>query len=466
MVKKQKNLQPSVLFLISLPMTEFENLREPIVECIRELREQHVEVREHIWPDDLADAGTYDIVIVVAHRDLNSDNLVLADGEMPMSTFVDAFTDFKGFIDFSTCYSDTVAAAIKKHNPACRVQTALYMVPLLRRILIYPSVVRHLNDHPEIDYGKAYRDVAQSFDLLIEENKSQLMASSTNYLGTMSSLGYPSIVKCNSPFLVQFFIHSDADGVVLQITSDIRNSQRHSRILKRLDVHLDDVDNIISRLAFNTDPFPDYVSFLLGGGEKPVVWDSDKKMGRAVFNCGVKEGFPLDAFNGTLSTIVNGDPIDRCEFVIEMSVSGQDAEKADKNTQEHQLNIETSQNWKTRMPDDSPALRLLKGQPWISAKAREYFLKAIDEKWIVLEDNRLKWEGFGIKPEGKKSFISRTRKLAWFCFKVLERDYDGRLPWREIEEFFGEEKLSRDYGNLDPKNPQPWMKTIDNFIFG
>lgn len=463
MVKKKKNLQPKVLFLISLPVTEFSNLREPIVECIRELREQHVEVREHIWLDDLADAGTYDVVIVVAHRDLSSDNLVLADGELPMSAFVDALTDFKGFIDFSTCYSDTAAIAIKKHNPACRVQTALYMVPLLRRILIYPSVIRHLNDHPEIGYGKAYRDVAQSFDLLIEENKSQLTATSTNYLGTMSSLGYPSKVKRNSPFLVQFFIHSDANGVVLQITSDIRNSQRHSKILKRLDIHLDDVDSIVSHLTFNTDPFPDYVSFLLGGGEKPVIWDSDKNMGRAVFNCGVKEGFPLDSFNGTLSTIVNGNLIDRCEFVIEMSASGQDAAKADKTPREHQLNTENSQDWKTRIPDDSPAVRLLKGQHWISDEARECFLKAIDEKWIVLKDNHLKWEGFGLSKKND-CFVSRKRKLAWFCFKVLERDFDGRIPWKDIENLFNEEKLSRDYGNVNLGNRQSWMFKIENFL--
>ena len=47
-----------ILFLISLPRTlEFEKDKDDVNECINELRELQVDVREHIKPEDLADAN-------------------------------------------------------------------------------------------------------------------------------------------------------------------------------------------------------------------------------------------------------------------------------------------------------------------------------------------------------------------------------------------------------------------------
>ena len=126
-----------ILFLISLPQTpEFEKDREDVQECLNELRALQVDVREHIERDDLANANSYDVVIVVAHHDSKNDVLVLADGTMKMTDFVNSLpADFKGVLDFSSCYSATAYQAIKTRCPQCRVQAALVEVRLLQRMI-------------------------------------------------------------------------------------------------------------------------------------------------------------------------------------------------------------------------------------------------------------------------------------------------------------------------------------------
>ena len=91
-------------------------------------------------------------------------------------------------------------------------------------------------------------------------------------------------------------------------------------------------------------------------------------------------------------------------------------------------------------------------------KAEKVFTAAYNEGWITKRnDGGYQWKGFGDK--------SRTRKLAYMCAQIYETP-----SWKNIESFFSESQLGRDWGNVknqikgDGTGRQPWMNRIDNLI--
>lgn len=91
-------------------------------------------------------------------------------------------------------------------------------------------------------------------------------------------------------------------------------------------------------------------------------------------------------------------------------------------------------------------------------KAEKVFTEAFNEGWITKRnDGGYQWKGFGD--------ISRTRKLAYMCAQIYETP-----SWKNIESFFSESQLGRDWGNVknqtkdDGTGRQPWMNRIDYLI--
>lgn len=91
-------------------------------------------------------------------------------------------------------------------------------------------------------------------------------------------------------------------------------------------------------------------------------------------------------------------------------------------------------------------------------KAEKVFTAAYNEGWITKRnDGGYQWKGFGD--------ISRTRKLAYMCAQIYETP-----SWKNIESFFSESQLGRDWGNVknqiedDGTGRQPWMNRIDHLI--
>ena len=91
-------------------------------------------------------------------------------------------------------------------------------------------------------------------------------------------------------------------------------------------------------------------------------------------------------------------------------------------------------------------------------KAEKVFTAAYNEGWITKRnDGGYQWKGFGDK--------SRTRKLAYMCAQIYETP-----SWKNIESFFSESQLGRDWGNVktqtkdDRTGRQPWMNRIDYLI--
>ena len=244
-----------VLFLISLPKTpEFQDCVADVNECLDELRQLNVDVREHIWVEDLAVANQFDFVIVVAHRDTSSDELVLADGKMSISDFVFSIpTDFKGVIDFSSCYSATAFAALKERCPQCKAQVALVETTLLRRLIIYPTLVECLYDNPSVDYGVAYKEVSNAFDHVVNEIDPNVDRLPMAHLGEqMTSIYAPDAVKRDSVFQIIVFFHYDFEREVVKVKAE--RWQSNAAIQEDFDIpiNLKENDEISVTLSFDS----------------------------------------------------------------------------------------------------------------------------------------------------------------------------------------------------------------------
>ena len=244
-----------VLFLISLPRTpEFQECIEDVNECLDELRQLHVDVREHIRVEDLTEANKFDVVIVVAHRDTSTDELVLADGTMSISDFVSSIpTDFNGVIDFSSCYSATAFAAIKERCPQCRAQVALVKTTLLRRLIIYPTLIECLYDNPEIDYGVAYKEVSKAFDNAVDEIDTGTDSLPMTHLGEqMTSVYAPKEVKRDSVFQIIVFFHYDFEREVVKVKAKGRQSNAIVREETDIPVSLNENDEVSITLSIDS----------------------------------------------------------------------------------------------------------------------------------------------------------------------------------------------------------------------
>ena len=245
-----------ILFLISLPSTsEFKDCSTDVDECLDELRQLHVDVREHIRREDIAEANNYDIVIVVAHRDISSDELVLADGTMLIKDFVSSIpSDFKGVIDFSSCYSATAFNAIKDHCPQCKVQVAIVETTLLRRLIIYPSIVECLYDNPTIDYATAYKEVSKAFDYAMDEidSKDSDIVPMTHLGGQMTSIYAPKEVKRDTVFQIIVFFHYDFERGVIKVKAERWQTNAIIRDDFEIPISLNENDEISVSLSFDS----------------------------------------------------------------------------------------------------------------------------------------------------------------------------------------------------------------------
>lgn len=94
-------------------------------------------------------------------------------------------------------------------------------------------------------------------------------------------------------------------------------------------------------------------------------------------------------------------------------------------------------------------------------RARKYFLKALEAKYIVRADTRYKWL-YG----GDKGQI----RLGYFCSKVFPRTNDEQRPIKKLEELFGVDKLSSSISTAETMEPKrqgvkEWMQEIDRVLF-
>lgn len=210
-----------ILFLISLPSTqEFLQDQDEVEMCLDELKQLNVDVKNHFHADDLADIMNYDIVIIVAHYDFSSDSLLLEDGLLTMDGFLSSLpSEYKGTIDLSFCNSALFLQNVKQRCPDAHFQVALNSVPLLRRVIIYPELVRLLRVAHDIEYSTAYNKVSEKFNKVYDElSVDDPSDVYMNLLGKrMTSLYAPSQIVKNQTFWIYLFFYYDTDRQTINV---------------------------------------------------------------------------------------------------------------------------------------------------------------------------------------------------------------------------------------------------------
>lgn len=300
-----------ILFLISLPQTPtFLPYKQDVDNCITKLRKQKVDVYESINDDLLSKANQYEIVIVVAHREEEIDALVLSDGIMMVDDFVSSLpSDFSGILDFSSCYSATAMGQIKERCPNCMVQTAVRQTTLPLRLIMYPHIVKLLNDNKKRNYRETYLEVLCA----AAESVSKESSGNAAKLGKQQSSIYaPSGVKKESPFLIQVFFHQSEENDT--IDDDAKRADSESGLKERLFIpRLKKKDKVSVRLGF-ISPEKELITLEDGVDTKSIVWQGFKT--KLSFCATVKEAFTGDSFIGKVMMEVNSVPIGECYFSI------------------------------------------------------------------------------------------------------------------------------------------------------
>lgn len=309
-----------ILFLISLPSTpEFQECISDVNDCLDELRQLHVDVREHIRHEDIAEANNYDVVIVVAHRDISSDGLVLADGTMLIKDFVSSIpSDFKGVIDFSSCYSATAFNAIKDRCPQCKVQVAIVETTLLRRLIIYPSIVECLYDNPTIDYAAAYKEVSKAFDYAMGEidSKDSDIVPMTHLGEQMTSIYAPKEVKRDSVFQIIVFFHYDFEKGVIKVKAERWQTNAIIRDDFEIPILLNENDEISVLLSFDST---DNDNIRVKDNEYSKTVAIKKELLVEKFIVIVMPDFRGNSFLANIEMTKEDEPFIRCAFNIDVT---------------------------------------------------------------------------------------------------------------------------------------------------
>ena len=324
-------MSPRFLFLISLPDTE-EFIREKsfVSDTVSRLKGLGVDVYDTIDAVVLSRMTKYDYVIIVAHHDKSIDSLVLRDGNLKISDFVECIPeDFSGVLDFSSCYSASVMELIKRRTRnRCQVQTVVNQTTLALRLIMYPHIVRLLSDGSALRYNDAY---SQVLDLVtigvsqVDRRKFFCAKKVDNNVGNAAKLGgddkfssiyAPSQVRKNQPFLVNIFFHRDEETGSVELLAKRLDPKTLLVDTQIIPIELNVKDRLSARISVNGG---DDVGINVNNGidTKSILWLN--RAAKIQFPVTVSEGFVGDSILCEIKIEVNSNPVGECLFVISVS---------------------------------------------------------------------------------------------------------------------------------------------------
>lgn len=323
---------PRFLFLISLPDTEEFSKEETLVDdTLKKLRDLGVDVYKRIDADVMSQMTNYDYVIVVAHRDMAIDSLVLQDGNLTMSEFISFIPeDFSGVLDFSSCHSANVMAMIKQrtHNK-CRVQTVVKQTTLVLRLIMYPHIIQLLLNDRCLQYNDAYSQVLDIVTMGISQvgagaichyfpskDNNTERATKLGEEKSFSTIYAPSQVKKNQPFLVNIFFHKDEDSGAVKLLAQRLDPKTSLVDTQVIPIDLKFKDKLTARISVNGG---NNIGINVNNGidTKSIIWFNNTT--KIQFPLTVNDDFVGDSFVCEIKIEVNSDPICECMFMISVS---------------------------------------------------------------------------------------------------------------------------------------------------
>lgn len=308
-----------ILFLISLPLTnDFLSCKKDIENCISKLKKMKVEVHEEINKNLLAKASNYEIVIIVAHHDVQRNALALPNGYLAIEDLINFLPEnFNGTLDFSSCYSASAMKKIKSRCPNCLVQTAIVQTSLPLRLIMYPHIINLLNENRDRSYRDTYLDV---LNVAAESVPEATIADKESIkLGKQQSSIYaPSNVKRNNPFMIQIFFNNDNEGRAVDIEAKRIDPQTGLIETQNLPLRLKKRDRISIRFCI-ISPEKESITIEDNIDIKNIIWLGHKT--KVIFCATVENSFSANSFIGKLMIEVNSIPIGESYFTI--SVEGE-----------------------------------------------------------------------------------------------------------------------------------------------
>lgn len=304
-----------ILFLVSLPPTpEFQRHDGLVEECLDKLYREGVTTSQTIDSKTLSTISKYDVVILVAHLDEKRNELVLRDSHLSITSFVDSLPrDFKGVLDFSSCYAGQWMKLIKERCPNCHVQGVKSQAMLKYRLTIYPYVIKLYNSDMNLEYKEAYQRIVEASSKIADVDgnnnevlkKSDIIAGDT--LGKASYIYSPSEVIREEPFLVQVYINKDNSEDQISLRACRKDS--NARFVESLKLKLKKGDTIT--VQYSVFPNSEYIS--VDDPIQAIEWDGDSC--EFYFNVIVEKEFTRSSFTGTILLIINNKPMAKCPIV-------------------------------------------------------------------------------------------------------------------------------------------------------
>ena len=304
-----------ILFLISLPQNqEFMIHSASVARCINQIKKMGVDVAEDINADILAKASQYDVVIVVAHLDNKSNELVLSNNKMPLEEFVtDLPKDFSGTLDFSSCNSSIVYDKIKEQCPNSIVKTANEEVGLNLRLSVYPSFLKRLLKKHKKSYDQIYEEElkkAEFFYNRINSSRATSIQRSQKLGKAKSAIFVPIQIVKSSAFQIVIKLHQDEASETMSFKSLYLDSNRHIQV-RMTTVPIRPRDKFSARLQFITEE-KEMIHFLDEQDTFELNWQGGtcEKAFQAVIDPTFSKPFLI----GRLTISINENTMGECIF--------------------------------------------------------------------------------------------------------------------------------------------------------
>jgi len=304
-----------VKFLISLPdRPEFHKDKKIVDELLVRIQSSGAEVESEISKKSLSDVSKYDVVIVVAHHDIDNDGLETKVGLLNTSSLIDLLpSDFHGIVDLSCCYSDTLMKSLKEHCPDCHVQATSIQTTLLFRLSIYPTVIKNYITDKKKEYHDVYKTVFnQALSLIKQRGLSSSSHDDSVKLGAhASSIFSPSTVKRSVPFMVQFFFHKDSESDEVYLMAKRMDPSTGLIDTQQLPIKL----KIRDRIAVDVSIISSEKKLIkIDNSAKEIVWGNFTT--KLQFALTVDSNFEADSFIIDSKIEVNRIPVGACMFQV------------------------------------------------------------------------------------------------------------------------------------------------------
>lgn len=398
---------------MSLPnASEFWEYTPELMQCCHELTNLGVTVHDKISKDTMKDMCNFDVVVIMAHLDEATDELVLADSRMGIPDFLSSIPEgFCGFLDFSSCHSSLWNNSIKEKCPQCKVSGAMGQTNLPFRLFIYPYVIQMFISDDLMSYEEAYRTVQDFVKEEMgkhEDHKDNKEATSANInmgLGDkMSSIFAPTKVVKGKTFMVQLMLYDESESI-RRITIQAKRYDPKSRCVETqlLPIELKKGDGIAVRFDAMSVPTE---QIIVDNAIKEIKWNGES--GKIQFNAIVSEGFPSDSFIVKLLLEVNHEPVGESSFRIQvaekenLAPSPVDVKSRNAFTEAKESRSELKRQLQEHLSDMKDKMAN------ITDETQLYDLKKAIEtckRCIELMDNPINDE---IPPRPRKVFISST----------------------------------------------------------